>query len=114
MTELELERAKRGLGPYRHISAERQKTPRRPPQRPEGKAGHLGPLARGRLRTMIARMVRDASANNEQIREAFAAATGLRVTERTIRLHRAAMGLPPASPGSPGHRTTAERIRHST
>ena len=53
MTPLEQERAARGLPAYRARRAPRHH------HRPEGAAGHLTPLERGRLRTLIARMVRD-------------------------------------------------------
>lgn len=65
-----------------------------------GTPAHLGVLERGRLRTMIARMVvDDPDTSNDAIAQAFAAEVGIRVNEAYVRMHRLQMGLPSRAPG---------------
>ncbi len=90
MTELERERARRGLPPYAEKVAWWMHG-----RRGEGQSGHLSVLETGRLRTMIARMIADDPATSDiRIAERFAAETGKAITQCTVSAHRRRMGIP--------------------
>jgi hypothetical protein len=102
VTELQRERDRRGLPPYRTV-------PQCPRvlHRPSGKRGQLDAAHRGQLRTMLARMVADdPMVTNPTVAEAFYRATGQQLSRTTVRDHRIDMGLPAAPFGGNSNRNT--------